>query len=49
MAVNINILITGSMGVGSGGSTPASHSYTRVTYVSGHDPASWSGEIEGTI
>ena len=49
MAVNINTLITGTMTLGTGGSTPTGHSDTRVTYVSGHDPTSWSGEIEGEL
>lgn len=45
----INNLITGTMTLGSGGSTPSGHSDTRVTYttLSGH--SDWSGEIEGEL
>lgn len=49
MAVNINTLIIGTMTLGSGGSTPASHSDTRVTYTTASGYSDWSGEIEGEL
>ena len=45
----INNLITGTMTLGSGGSTPSGHSDTRVTYAAHSEREDWSGEIEGIL
>ena len=45
----INNLITGTMTLGSGGSTPSGHSDTRVTYTAASGHSDWSGEIEGKL
>ena len=45
----INNLVTGTMTLGSGGSTPSGHSDTRVTYTTESGLPDWSGEIEGGL
>ena len=45
----INNLITGTMTLGSGSSTPTGHSDTRVTYAEIYGIEDWTGEIIGEL